>query len=56
MCNSVVATETPDPVTSESAILPSDLPNEGSMMTSKVTRARNLLGALSDVPVIPARS
>lgn len=34
MCNSVVATETPDPVTSESAILPSDLPNKGSTMTT----------------------
>lgn len=49
MCNSVVATETPDPATSESAILPSDLSNEGSIMTTKVTRARSLLGALSDV-------
>jgi hypothetical protein len=49
MCNSVVATETPDPVTSESAILPSDLSNGGSTITTKVTRARSLLGALSDV-------
>lgn len=49
MCNSVVATEIPDPATSESVILPSDLSNEGSIMTTKVTRARSLLGALSDV-------
>ncbi|KAG1773944.1 hypothetical protein EDD22DRAFT_857200 [Suillus occidentalis] len=49
MCNSVLATETPDPVISEPAILPSDLSNEGSIMTTKVTRARSLLGALSDV-------
>lgn len=56
MCISVMATETPDSAASESAKLPSDLLNEGSMMTTKVTRARSLLGALSDVPVIPARS
>lgn len=50
MCNSVVALETPDLVTSGSAVLPSDLSNGGSTITTKVTRARSLLGALSDVP------
>lgn len=49
MCNSVVATETPDPVTSESVLLPGDLSNGGFIITTKVTRARSLLGALSDV-------
>jgi hypothetical protein len=49
MCNSVVATETPEPVSSESVIMPSDLSNGGSIITTKVTRARSLLGALSDV-------
>lgn len=49
MCNSVVASETPDPVTSESAVLPTDLSDGGSTVTTKVMRARSLLGALSDV-------
>lgn len=49
VCNSVVASETPDPVTSESAVLPTDLPDGGSTITTKVMRARSLLGALSDV-------
>ncbi|KAG1791443.1 uncharacterized protein HD556DRAFT_1386579 [Suillus plorans] len=49
MCNSVVASETPDPVTSESAVLPTDLSGGGSTITTKVMRARSLLGALSDV-------
>lgn len=49
MCNSVMDSETPDPVTSESAILPTDVSNGGSAITTKVTRARSLLGALSDV-------
>lgn len=48
MCNSAVALETPDPVTSESAPLPSDLSNGGTT-TTKATRARSLLGALSNV-------
>ncbi|KAG2058939.1 hypothetical protein BDR06DRAFT_875433 [Suillus hirtellus] len=49
MCNSVVASETPDPVTSESAVSPADLSDGGSPVTTKVMRARSLLGALSDV-------
>ncbi|KAG1892747.1 hypothetical protein F4604DRAFT_1565541 [Suillus subluteus] len=50
MCNSIVTLETPDPVTPESAVLPSDLSNGGSTTTTKVTRARSLLGVLSDGP------
>ncbi|KAG1755974.1 hypothetical protein EDB19DRAFT_1625530 [Suillus lakei] len=49
MCNSVVASETPDPVTPESATEPTDLSNGGSTITIKMTRARSLLCALSDV-------
>ncbi|KAG2077681.1 hypothetical protein BDR04DRAFT_563312 [Suillus decipiens] len=49
MCNSIVASETPDPVTSESAILPTDLSNGGCTITTKVTRAHSLLSALLDV-------
>lgn len=49
MCNSVVASETPDPVTSESAILSTDLSNGGFTITTKTTRAHSLLSALSDV-------
>ncbi|KAG2119004.1 uncharacterized protein F5147DRAFT_667814 [Suillus discolor] len=49
MCNSVEASETPDPVTSESAVSPTDLSDGGSTITTKVMRARSLLGALSDV-------
>ncbi|KAG1780275.1 hypothetical protein EV702DRAFT_964382 [Suillus placidus] len=49
MCNSVMDSETPDPVTSDSAILPTDVSNGGSTITTKVTRARSLLSALSDV-------
>ncbi|KAG1874700.1 hypothetical protein DFJ58DRAFT_910249 [Suillus subalutaceus] len=48
--NSRLALETPDPVTPESVVLPSDLSNGGSTTTTKVTRARSLLGVLSDGP------
>ncbi|KAG2158924.1 uncharacterized protein EDB93DRAFT_1076104 [Suillus bovinus] len=49
MCNSVVTSETPDPVTPVSTVLPTDLSNGESNITTKVMRARSLLDALSDV-------
>ncbi|KAG1753779.1 uncharacterized protein EDB91DRAFT_416687 [Suillus paluster] len=49
MCNSVAASVTTDPVTSDSATAPTDLSNGGSVTATKVTRARSLLDALSDV-------